>query len=82
MKCRLNITIDETLIEQAKNYAFSQNTSLSALIEDSLKKIIDVPKPKKQNALDILKLLPKPKSNTELYSSKKYLEENKNKYGF
>jgi hypothetical protein len=82
MKSRLNITIDESLVEQAKNYAEVNRTSLSSLIEDSLRKIVNRQQPKKQSVLDIIKTLPKPTGNTEIYSTESYLEENKAKYGF
>ena len=82
MKSRLNITIDESLVEQAKHYAEKNQTSLSSLIEDSLRKMVTRPQPKKQNVLDVLKTLPKPTGNTEIYSTEQYLEENKAKYGF
>ncbi len=82
MKSRLNITIDESLVEQAKHYAEENHTSLSNLIEDSLRKLVSRQQPKKQNVLDIIKTLPKPIGNTELYSTESYLEANKAKYGF
>lgn len=82
MKSRLNITIDETLVEHAKHYAEMHHTSLSSLIEDSLRKIVGRQQPKKQNVFDILKSLPKPKEDTEVYSTEHYFEENKPKYGF
>jgi hypothetical protein len=82
MKSRLNVTIDESLVEQAKHYAATNQTSLSSLIEDSLRKIVSRQQPKKQNVLDIIKTLPKPTGNTEIYSTENYLEENKTKYGF
>lgn len=82
MKSRLNITIDEALIDEAKQYAETHRISLSSLIEDSLRKIVRRQQPKKQNVLDLIKKLPKPTGNTELYSTEQYLEENKAKYGF
>ncbi len=82
MKSRLNITIDEALIDEAKHYAETHRISLSSLVEDSLRKIVRRQQPKKQNVLDLIKNLPKPKGNTELYSTEHYLEENKAKYGF
>lgn len=82
MKSRLNITIDEALIDEAKQYAETHRISLSSLIEDSLRKIVRRPQHKKQNALDIIKNLPKPTGSTEIYSTEHYLAENKAKYGF
>jgi hypothetical protein len=81
MKNRLNITIEESLIEEAKRYATKHNVSLSQLIEEGLRQLVQH-RPKKKNALDILKTMPKPKGNFEHYSKETYYEDNKAKYGF
>ncbi len=82
MKNRLNITIDDTLIEEAKRYAAKNNTSLSQLIEESLRKLVKRRPAKKQNVLDFMKTMPKPKGNVEHYSKETYYGDNKAKYGF
>jgi hypothetical protein len=82
MKSRLNVTVDESLIEEAKLYAEKQNKSLSQIIEESLKKLVMRKPPKKQNILELLKTLPKPKSNFDQTSRESYYEERKGKYGF
>ncbi len=40
MATRLNITVDKTVVEEAKRYAKKQNKSLSSLIEEYLKSLI------------------------------------------
>lgn len=82
MKDRLNITIDHTLIEQAKRYAAKNNTSLSQLIEEILRKLVSRPKPKKETFLEFMAKMPKPKGNFDQYSKETYYEDNKSKYGF
>ena len=39
MKTKLTVTIDETLVPQAKAYARSRGVSLSQVIESSLRKV-------------------------------------------
>ncbi len=58
MKNRLNITIDEALLEEAKKYANKQQTSLSQLVEDYFKKLAS---PRRKNILDLMEEMPKPK---------------------
>ncbi|MFT4202860.1 MAG: DUF6364 family protein [Chitinophagaceae bacterium] len=82
MKNRLNITIDEVLIQEAKRYAFKKNTSLSSLIQDSLRTLVSRRPTNKQNVLDFVKTLPKPNVDTEHYSKETYYEDSKAKYGF
>ncbi len=43
MKAKLTIMMDETLIPKAKQYAKNHGSSLSALLEESIKKIIFKP---------------------------------------
>lgn len=40
MITRLNITVDKTVVEQAKQYASDHGRSLSGLIEEYLKSLI------------------------------------------
>jgi hypothetical protein len=82
MKNRLNITIEGTLIEQAKRYAAKNNVSLSQLVEESLKRIVGQRPAKKQNILDFLKTMQKPQGDVERLSKDTYYEDNKKKYGF
>jgi hypothetical protein len=80
MKSRLNITVEETLIEQVKRYAANHGVSLSQLIEQYFKTLV---RPKrKKNVRDLLNELPKPSGKTEGYKKQDYYEERKQKYGF
>lgn len=80
MKNRLNITIDEALLEEAKKYANKQQTSLSQLVEDYFKKLAS---PRRKNILDLMEEMPKPKRNLPQGELKNlYYESRKNKYGF
>ena len=80
MKNRLNITIDEALLEEAKKYANKQQTSLSQLVEDYFKKLAS---PRRKNILDLMEEMPKPKRNLPQGELKNlYYESRKKKYGF
>jgi hypothetical protein len=80
MKNKLNITVDHTLIEQAKRYAAKHETSLSQLVEQYFKGLV---RPvRKQNILELLKDLPKPKITVEGDLKETYYNQQKNKYGF
>jgi len=57
MKARLNLTIEQTLLDQVKKFAAQKNTSVSELVEDYFKVLT---KPKKQSLVDLLRSLPKP----------------------
>jgi hypothetical protein len=43
MDTKLTLKLDESVIEQAKNYAKKKNTSLSKLIESYLGKLVESP---------------------------------------
>lgn len=82
MKTRLNITIEETLLDKVKVYAAKHESSVSQLVEDYFKQLTK--KPKKKSLLDIIDDLPKSKLNLpEDFDFKKgYHEERAKKYGF
>jgi len=83
MKNRLNITIDNVLMEEAKLYAAKHNTSLSQLVEGFFEKLIKADTLEKEHILDLLDQLPKAKKpGSRKYSKESYYEENKKKYGF
>jgi len=72
MKTRLNITIEETLLEKVKVYATKQNSSVSQLVEDYFKTII---KPKKRKTIiDLIESLPKPDIDSDEDLKKEYYE--------
>ena len=80
MKNRLNITIDEVLLDHAKQYAKSKQTSLSQLIEDYLKKLTS---PRRKNIIQVMKEMPKPKKQLpEVDGKNLYYESRRKKYGF
>jgi lipopolysaccharide biosynthesis regulator YciM len=56
MKARLNITIEQTLLEEVKKIAAQKKTSVSELVEDYFKVIT---KPKRKSLLEVLDELPK-----------------------
>ena len=82
MKNRLNITIDNLVMEGAKSYATRHNTSVSQLVENYLRSITST-SPKKENILSLVDKLPKAKGKVPAGDlNKVYQEERKNKYGF
>ena len=80
MKNRLNITVEEDLLNKAKKYAEEHHTSLSQLIGHYLKMLTR--KPPRKNILDLVKGLEKPKMDPQADLKKQYFEEQKSKYGF
>ncbi|MBL7752179.1 MAG: DUF6364 family protein [Chitinophagaceae bacterium] len=80
MKNRLNITIDQVLMEEAKRYATKHNTSVSQLVEGFFESLTQA---KKENILELLDRLPEPKGRKPKEDLKKlYYEGKKKKYGF
>ncbi len=81
MKNRLNITIDDALMEQAKRYAASHQTSVSQLVEQYFKSLS--PALRKKNILELMKELPKPKRKVPEGDLRKlYYESRRKKYSF
>jgi antitoxin component of RelBE/YafQ-DinJ toxin-antitoxin module len=80
MKSRLNITVDEELLNRAKVYAEQHQTSISQLVEVYLERLTK--KPAKENLLSLVKQLKKPQISPDADLKKQYLEERKGKYGF
>ena len=80
MKNRLNITINEGLLQQAKKYAYKHNTSVSRLVEDYFARLT---RPgKRRNIIDVIRDLPKPTVEKTGDLKHNYYEERKKKYGF
>ncbi len=80
MKARINLTIEEALVQKVKSYAAEKQTSVSELVEEYFTKIT---KPKKEKSfLDLVKELPKPDIDDDLDLKKAYYEERASKYGF
>lgn len=82
MKARLNITIEESLLEKVKDYAVQQESSVSQLVEDYFERLMK--KRNKPSLLDFLDTLPKStiKYPDDFDFQKEYYEERKAKYGF
>ena len=78
MKARLNLTIDQSLLEEVKQYATLKNTSVSELVEEYFKVII---KPKKKSFVELIKELPKPKIEENFDWKEEYYKDKMKKYG-
>lgn len=82
MKTRLNITVEQHLLEKMKAYAIYQQVSLSSLIEDYFEKVVRT-NTKKNNLLDLVnKLDLDSKIVADSYNKNNFYEEQKSKYGF
>ena len=81
MKNRVNITIDDQLVREAKRYASRKKVSLSQLIEGYLRQLTSS-RSNKKNVLELLSELPNPKGKTEKATIERYYQERKGKYGF
>jgi hypothetical protein len=80
MKARLNLTIDDSLLENMKNYAVKQQLSVSELVESYFK---TVTKPsKRKNIIHLIEKLDKPFIAEETDLKDQYYKENAKKYGF
>ncbi|MBS1590570.1 MAG: hypothetical protein JST07_00460 [Bacteroidetes bacterium] len=80
MKAKLNLTVEDTVLQQIKGYAQKQHTSVSELVENYFKKVT---KPtKKKNLITIIEKLDKPiiKEETDLKSL--YYQSKLRKNGF
>ena len=78
MKARLNLTIEQTSLDQVKKFAAQKNTSVSELVEDYFKVLT---KPKKQSLVDLLRSLPKPDISDDRDLIEEYYEAKRKKYG-
>jgi S-adenosylmethionine synthetase len=80
MKTRINLTIEENLVQQIKSYAAKRQTSVSDLVEEYFTRIV---KPtKKKNFVEMVKSLPKHDIDKDLDLKKAFYEEQASKYGF
>lgn len=79
MKARLNLTIDQQLLEQIKGYATKKKVSISELVEDYFKHIA---KPKSErNILDMVEQLPNPKIDVSGDLKKEYFKNKGKNHG-
>ncbi|MCF0059430.1 DUF6364 family protein [Dyadobacter sp. CY356] len=81
MKTRLNLTIEDSLIQHVKEYAASKQISISQMVEDYFKNITQ-PSPKKESIIDIVEKLDSPILNKDTDLKKIFYEEQAGKYGF
>lgn len=80
MKARLNLTIENKLLEEVKVYATKRQQSVSELVEGYFK---TVTKPsKRKNILDLIDKLEKPNLPQDSNLKDLYYKENAKKYGF
>ena len=80
MKTRLNITVEDALLNNAKRYAAKKGTSLSQLIELYLKNLTRPARSK--NIIQLVDSLPKSKIDLPQNLKERYFEDQKEKYGF
>ena len=80
MKARLNITVDQSLLNNAKRYAAKNDTSVSQLIELYFKSLTRPAK--KQNIIQLINKLPKPGISLPKDLKEAYYEDQKKKHGF
>ena len=78
MKARLNLTIDQSLLEDVKQYATLKNTSVSELVEEYFKVIIQT---KKKSFVELIKELPKPKIDENFDWKEEFYKDKMKKYG-
>ena len=80
MKARLNLTIDEGLLNNIKLYAARQQKSVSELVEIYFK---NVTRPaKRKNIIDLVKELEPPLIDSDADLKELFYQEQSKKYGF
>ncbi len=80
MKSRLNLTIENSLLEDVKSYAAKNKRSVSDLVESYFKKVTRPSK--RKSIIDLVEKLEKPKINDNADLKDLYYKENAKKYGF
>jgi hypothetical protein len=83
MKAKINLLIEEKLVYKIKAYAKEKHTSVSKLVEEYFKCVVEKPA-KKNNLIDLIESLPKVDLpyTEDVDLKKQYYEENAAKYGF
>jgi hypothetical protein len=80
MKTRLNLTIDDALLDNIKAYASNKQTSVSELVENYFKTIT---KPaKRKNIINLVEKLEKPTIDSKADLKELYYQDQSKKYGF
>lgn len=80
MKTRLNLTIDNSVLEGIKAYTSGKHISISELVENYFKSIARPAK--RKSVLELVEKLPKPKVNTAGDLKDRYYKAKAGKYGF
>jgi hypothetical protein len=81
MKTRLNLTIDDGLLNNMKIHAQKQGTSISELVENYFREIAK-PKKKKKNILQLVEDLKAPSISTQADLKELFYKEQSSKHGF
>ncbi len=80
MKVKLNLTIDDRLLDRIKRYAANRQMSVSELAENYFKNLI---KPaKNETIIDLVDKLDKPSVVAKRNLKKAFYEDQAEKYGF
>lgn len=80
MKTRLNLTVEESLLNRIKKYASKKNTSVSELVETFFKSVL---KPTRQgNIIDMVEKIKKPHVSESADLKKEYYHRQNRKHGF
>lgn len=80
MKTRLNLTVEESLLDRIKKYASRKDTSVSELVETFFKSVL---KPTRQdNIIDMVEKLKKPDIDESIDLKKEYYHRQKKKHGY
>lgn len=80
MKTRLNLTIDNHLLDRIKHYAASKKVSVSELVESYFKNITG--STKRKNIIDLVEKLDKPSIDPSKDLKEEFYKEKASKYGF
>jgi hypothetical protein len=79
MKTKLNLTIEDSLLADAKLFAKKQHTSVSELVEGYFKNITK--SPKRKTIIDLVEQLDTPAINAHLDLKELYYQDQAKKYG-
>ena len=80
MKSRLNLTIENSLLEDVKSYAVKNKRSVSDLVESYFKKVTRPSE--RKNIIDLVEKLEKTTMNDNADLKDLYYKENAKKHGF
>ncbi len=80
MKVRLNLTIEDRLLDKIKRYAANKQTSVSELVENYFRNITQPSR--RKNIIDLIENLEKPSLDEDRGLKKAYYEDRKKKSGF